>query len=674
MWLDRLTTHSNASGPSSTYSRAYSPVGRPPSHLQNRPTFSPRSSSLSLSSTPNASTSSLPGTLRHTNGSNLRFDPRKTSATVARDPLEVLETIIGKRSTERSLNSAVGDSTGKPATKPEEFAQSIDFGDLSLEQFVSSRETDRESCRTIQERRSVEQFEKEQYRFLDLHNSIAGCDDVLKSVESYLEKFQKELGAVSAEIETLQSRSVQLSSQLQNRKNVEKLLGPAVEGITISPHAVRLISEGPINQDWLRALNEVENCSAAIETSSSLYRNIKAVEDVKPLLSDLKDKAIERIRDYIVAQIKAIRSPNINAQIIQQQALLKYKDLYTYLSKHHPVLAEELSQAYINTMRWYYISNFTRYNQALEKLKLHAVDRNDLLGGDPVTHRGANILPGGRNQPVGFDPFALGRRIDILKYNNPMALSSYLAEEDKSFHGIEVPFRNFNLALIDNISAEYSFMTEMFAAKSAQQASRKVMEIFEPVLSLGHSLTKRLIDESTDCLGMLLCVRLNQQFAFELQRRKVPVADTYINGNSMQLWPRFQVVMDMHCESFKKAAANVSRSSSSALSLTGGDSKQSSAPHFLTQRFGQFLHSILSLSSHAKDNEPVSNSLGRLVGEFDSLLVKLSRASGDPKRRERFLFNNYSLILTIINDTNGKLASEQKQHFEAMAKQAASHR
>lgn len=229
-----------------------------------------------------------------------------------------------------------------------------------------------------------------------------------------------------------------------------------------------------------------------------------------------------------------------------------------------------------------------------------------------------------------------------------MALSSYLSEEDKSYHGIEIPFRNFNLALIDNMSAEFSFMTEMFASKSAQQASRKVAEIFDPVLSLGHTLTKRLIEDSTDCLGILLCVRLNQQFAFELQRRKVPVADSYINGINMQLWPRFQVVMDMHCESFKKVAGNVSRSSS-ALSLTGGDNKQSSAPHFLTQRFGQFLHSILSLSSEAEDSEPVSNSLKRLVGEFDALLGKLSRSSGDPKRRERFLFNNYSLILTIIN-------------------------
>lgn len=238
--------------------------------------------------------------------------------------------------------------------------------------------------------------------------------------------------------------------------------------------------------------------------------------------------------------------------------------------------------------------------------------------------------------------------MDILKSGSPMALSSYLAEEDKSSHGLEVVFRNFNLALIDNISAEYSFMAEMFASKTIHYTSQKVSEIFEPTFASGQALTKQLIENTTDCIGILLCVRLNQQFAFEMQRRKVPVADPYINGINMQLWPRFQMIMDMHFESLKRISSASARSGLSVLSLTSTDA-QSSAPHFLTQRFGQFLHSILTLCNEAGDDEPISNSLGRLVNEFDTLLTKLSKSSGDPKRRERFIFNNYSLILTIIS-------------------------
>ncbi len=260
------------------------------------------------------------------------------------------------------------------------------------------------------------------------------------------------------------------------------------------------------------------------------------------------------------------------------------------------------------------------------------------------------MVPGNRGGAAAHDPFSLGRRVDILRTGNQMAISSYLAEEDSSFHGIEVPFRNFNLALLDNVSAEYSFMTEMFSTLSFQQISRKALEVFSSVFSLGQGLTKQLIENTTDSLGVLMCVRLNQQQAFELQRRKVPVADSYINGINMQLWPRFQVIMDAHCESLKRIGGNTGRSAVSALSLAGGDDlNQSSAPHFLTQRFGQLLHGILVLSSEAGDDEPVANSLSRLTTEFDGLLTKLSRIGGDAKRRERFLYNNYSLILTIIS-------------------------
>lgn len=230
-----------------------------------------------------------------------------------------------------------------------------------------------------------------------------------------------------------------------------------------------------------------------------------------------------------------------------------------------------------------------------------------------------------------------------------MAITSYLAEEEKSVHCIEVPFRNFNLVLVDNISAEYSFLTEFFSVLPFSQISRKVVEIFEPVFALGQSLTKQLIESTTDCLGVLLCVRLNQQSAFELQRRKIPVAESYINGINMALWPRFQMIMDLHCESLKAVSSTLARGSSSAFSLSADDSKQSSAPHPLTQRFGQLLHGILALSNDAGDDEPVANSLTRLRAEFDVLLAKFASGTSDATTKSRFLFNNYSLILTIIS-------------------------
>ena len=372
-------------------------------------------------------------------------------------------------------------------------------------------------------------------------------------------------------------------------------------------------------------------------------------------------QALERIRDFMVAQIKALRSPNINAQIIQQQHFLKYKDLYTFLHSHHPELAEQIGQAYMNTMRWYFLNQFTRYQKSLEKSKLHALGKHDVLGQDDGARRSSMMASKSSGPP--HDAFNLGRRIDLLKTSSQMALSSFLVEEDKTIHYLEFPFRNFNLALVDNASAEYSFLTSFFSpALSYSAISRHFNFIFEPTFTLGQSLTKSLVGESYDCLGLLLCVRLNQHAAFELQRRKIPACDGYINGTGMLLRPRFQVVMDQHCESVRAVTNSISPRKLSA----SEQAKQSAAPHFMTQRFAQFMNGILTLSTEAGDDEPVSASLIRLRSEIEAFLTKTSKSIGDSRKRERFLYNNYSLILTIIGDVEGKHALEQQQHFEGL--------
>jgi hypothetical protein len=136
MWLDRFSAQSTPSGsPPPPQNRSYSPAPRRPSHLAPlalpaRPSFSPRSSSLSLAS--NVSTSSLPGTSRPLNGSTLRQSVTNAPDGAA-DPLGVLQKIIGtplkSRGAERPYNPS-----GSPV--PSQIVEDVDFGDLSLQEFV----------------------------------------------------------------------------------------------------------------------------------------------------------------------------------------------------------------------------------------------------------------------------------------------------------------------------------------------------------------------------------------------------------------------------------------------------------------------------------------------------------------------------------------------------------
>ncbi|KAL6791397.1 Sac2 family domain-containing protein [Trichoderma sp. SZMC 28013] len=655
MWLDRLAaTQASASGPSTPQitSRHNSPLPRrtsstlSPYITSQRQGPSPRGSSLSLVSSD--STTSLLASSRRPNGS----DARQPSGQ-APDSVDILEKllaadseVVGKTQSRASLITA------------EDLTFDVDFGGLSLKELAAgSFDQDATSLRRPQ---SASEYEEDKARFDALHRSIVACDDILNSVEMNLADFRNDLSTVSADIETLQTRSSALSRRLENRKRIEKALGPLVEELSVSPDTISRITTGHIDELWAKTLNEMDKRASAIKKLSGTQQG-KASEELGPILEKLILKAVERIRDFLVAQIKALRSPHINAQIIQQQNFLKFKDLYTFLHKHHAALAEEISQAYMNTMRWYYLNQFTRYERALAKLKLHILDKNDVLGQEDATRKTA-VLSSSRVAGPPHDAFNLGRRIDMLRTKSTSAISSYLAEEDQSTHYLEVPFRNFNLALIDNATAEYTFLAAFFApALSYSQISKNFNYIFDPTFEVGRVLSKTLVSESFDALGLLLCIRLNQHFAFDLQRRKVPAVDGYINGTNMLLWPRLQVIMDRHCESVRLLT-----NAAPAKLAKADQMKMSAAPHMVTQRFGQLLHGFLALSTEAGDDEPVVASLRRLRSEVEAFLARQAQSHGDARKSERFLYNNYSLILTIIGDEAGKLAQEQQEHFEEL--------
>ncbi|KAF1836464.1 Vps52-domain-containing protein [Decorospora gaudefroyi] len=672
MWgLDRLSSYSTPSGTPPPRQDSYSPAPRRgyPAPVQPlRPGLNPRSSSLTPLVSPNASTTSLPSSARVPNGGPRRRPTGGAPPNIP-DPLHVLESIMG--GPPRKSATANRDTEAHTRAKPAEVEADIDFGGLSLQDFVAESNIQRQPSTSVHtySAQSVEEYDKDKDKFEDLHKSILACDEVLKSVEANLTNFQTDLEAVSAEIESLQNRSIALNTKLENRKVVEKLLGPAVEDISISPSVVRKIAEGPVDEAFVCALGEVEKRSKTINAKAKDHPDLMAIKDVKPLLDDLTHRAVERIRDYIVAQIKAIRSPSINAQVIQQQAFLRYKDLYAFLARHQPELAQQIGQAYVYTMRWYYLNHFTRYRTALEKIRVHAMDRYDVLGEDPSARRSGTLLGQSRNAPAAYDAFSLGRRRDALKSSSVNALPANVAEEEKSALYLEVPFRSFNLALIDNACFEYTFISAYFApSQNFHALSRTFNSIFEPTLAVGQAVTKSLVEATTDTLGILLCVRLNQHFAFELQRRKVPTVEGYINATNMLLWPRFQQVLDMHCTSLQKITTSLPgrTSSGAALLSSGASSATSTAPTPLTQKFANLLQGILALSSEAGDDEPVSVSVSRLRSEYEVYLTKLSKGISDTRKRERFLCNNYSLVCTILADVEGKLGEEMRDHFEKL--------
>ena len=139
MWLDRFSTQSTPNGsPPPPQNRSFSPAPRRPNHLAppgpaTRPSFNPRSSSLSLISKANSSSTSLAGTARLPNGSTLKREISPPVDVV--DPRDVLQSIIGSqiRRGETPLDYNERSVFGE---KPEALIEDIDFNGLGLQSYA----------------------------------------------------------------------------------------------------------------------------------------------------------------------------------------------------------------------------------------------------------------------------------------------------------------------------------------------------------------------------------------------------------------------------------------------------------------------------------------------------------------------------------------------------------
>lgn len=643
--------------------------------------------------------------------------PRPASRSISRPPPSgTKESTIDPLVTLGEILGTHGESLAPP--QDVQLSTAREMADQSLSDLASTHDSSSIKKDNISYQSQLEQFQS-------LHDTIRDSDDQLAELEKRFEAFSGEIDSLASEMEVFQSRSVQIVERLDIRKKAESKLATAVRALIIPPPIVRQLVDGEISPQWRAALNYLVKCSDEIkamqekesnnanegdesgdkgsgtnieqssgveseqesstEPSESSETSIpRAVKESQSQIKLLSYKVIERIRDFMTSRIRLLRTSGVNSQAVQRN-LLEYKQLFDYLCTNHPKLGQDLCQAYINTMRWYYSSNFARYIKSLEKLPQHVIDRSALLGddsGSSVAKRSGGGLfslmssaSGNHNHhsqgPASFQSFAnIGTRINIIESEDSSVMLASVAESSKTTrHYMETAYRSLNLALVDNGSVEFQFLTEFFG-QSNEKTTEMFTEVFEPTLNHCHSFTKNhLIANSFDAYGILICIRLGQKLEFELQHRKVPALEDYLNLEFINLWPRFQAIMDAHCESLHRAST---RSSSYSYAASAGSSSSesgtsTSVPHVITQKYAMLFAGILTLCpDESSTTEPVANSVVRLRNEFESFLTKTSSAISDSKSRERFLHHNYALVLTILSDLKGPLAQQQQEHFKLL--------
>lgn len=475
---------------------------------------------------------------------------------------------------------------------------------------------------------------------LRFQGAVEQFEQLLTPLSDFLASFNKQLTALSGELERLKDQALALSTNLDRTRELEQRYTPVVGDLAVAPEVVRQLYNGAVDSgSWCEALAVLEDKQLMLAKYAAEHRDVHAATQLQQLLAALNTRALERIKMFLVSRIKQLRQVGTPSQCVQRE-LLRVKDAFVFLERQQPALALELKQAYVYTMRWYYRAHFARYKASLDKLHVRQYDRAALIGGvQTYFHAQQQHME-----------YTIGKRGSVVTAEDPTVMLAQIAEHNPTTAHMEVGFRSFNLALCDNASVEYLFMSEFFGGN----VNAQLEQIFDPTYQLGSSYTKSLISTTYDIFGVLILIRLSQSLIFELQKRRIPVIEDYLNLQMILLWPRFQQLVDLNCENMKRSSAR----SSSITAISSGK------PHPLTVQFTNLIYGFHQLTHKDTQTtqEPLSQSIQRLRNDYESIMTRMAKSS---KQGELFLYTNYSHVLSVLGECE---ASSEREHFETLVR------
>ncbi|KRY58661.1 Vacuolar protein sorting-associated protein 52 -like protein, partial [Trichinella britovi] len=232
-------------------------------------------------------------------------------------------------------------------------------------------------------------------------------------MESMLTAFQSDLGNISNEIQSLQEQSVKMSVKLKNRQAVRGELSQFIDEIVVPEVMIKTIIDEPVSERlFLEQLHELQHKIAFVKQQA--FREALSCVEVEGLLENLRLKATEKTRDFLLKRIYQFRKPMANYPVTQG-TLLKYRFYFEFILSNDRYVAKEIRDEYVNTTSKIFYTYFKTYASRLMKLQLDDVaTKDDLLGSDDSTKM-VNMFstrPNVRNRAT---VFSLGSRMSVLK-------------------------------------------------------------------------------------------------------------------------------------------------------------------------------------------------------------------------------------------------------------------
>lgn len=534
---------------------------------------------------------------------------------------------------------------------------------------------------------------KELQTLEDKHTLIDNSIEALiPAISEYFKALNEKLAMLTKDLSFIKGKSFELASMTKNNSSKLADISPIVNDLIISPELVEQVVRGKIDSKWTECIDYLNDKEEIYNKYLESVDKPKDFSELRDILNILKSVATERAKKYIVIRIKRLRDGHpVPSQRIQEE-LLSVREIYQFIANSNKNLAAGLRTAYVSTMKWYYKTYFARYIRSLTILQYVPIDSQYALGqglsNTSFSNSYANYIFSGSKTLFGQaqksfqitdesvnDYFQISKRLSVLTQEDKTVMVSQIAENNPATSYIEVGFKNLNLAILDNCTAEFVFLNDFFRIPEddGDLIRSYLKDIFEPTFEKALEFTENLIESSFDIFGILISIRIAHKLQFEAQTRQIPCIDDYINDQLMLLWPKFQQLVDFQCTNLRNTAVTTNAATAGG---TMGPTDPLLAPHELTVQFSKFLVSLLTLSVTHREmlderSEPLFNSINRLRDDFETFMTKCSKKT---KNAEKFLTANYVYLLNILqqtaisSDTKSEplIVSETRTHFSQL--------
>uniref|UniRef100_A0A7S2WQ93 Vacuolar protein sorting-associated protein 52 homolog n=1 Tax=Rhizochromulina marina TaxID=1034831 RepID=A0A7S2WQ93_9STRA len=414
---------------------------------------------------------------------------------------------------------------------------------------------------------------------------------------------------------------------------------------------------GPeVNEDYIAhvaALDEKLQQRPPDESHGLVAMQTVAGQELHPDMEKLKSRSLVKIREYFLSKIGELRKPKTNVQMIQKAGLLKYHGLMHFLRRHQPEIADEIRATYEESMGRTLHQLFKAYHSQLSKLELDIATKHDLI---VVEEPASKSMFSPKSAPASkrTDAFSSGDRANILDSveSPPILVHVALAEEKRFPH--EAILRSVLKHLMDAVTNEYLFCIDFFEDRSGEAFNT----ILGKTVSLILENLENYLFSCWDSIGLLIMIKLVHGLRMVMQRRHIPVLDSFFDRINLLLWPRLKVILGAQLKSIEQTSPK------RLGSIT-------SKPHPMTRRYAEFASSIFSLHGGMESlgiagggEDMLLNDLMNLRIGFLKLLKRMSDELSTTKEKLVFLVNNYDQVLSLFRDRH--VAGVELTSFEEL--------